>query len=88
MQAAEWVGSRAGTLAKAFPLLSAPLLARCTQCRAAARLTSPPIIPPALQVLAGHSIDVGEAAACRLRALSFLEAAATAMSCLLQHLRG
>ena len=41
-----------------------------------------------LQVLAGHPIDVGEAAACRLRALSFMEAAAAAMSCLMQHLRG
>jgi hypothetical protein len=41
-----------------------------------------------LQVWAGHSIDVGEAAACRRRALSFLSAAAAATSCLLQHLRG
>lgn len=40
------------------------------------------------QLLAGQSIDAGEAAACRCRALSFLEAAAAAMSCLLQHLRG
>ncbi|KAL4436605.1 hypothetical protein ABPG75_003744 [Micractinium tetrahymenae] len=40
------------------------------------------------QALAGHSIDVGEAAACRRRALSFMEAAAAAMSCMMQHLRG
>jgi hypothetical protein len=41
-----------------------------------------------MQALAGHSIDPAEAAACRRHALSFLGAAAAAMSCLLQHLRG
>ena len=40
------------------------------------------------QELAGHSIDAGEAAACRRRAVGFLEAAAAAASGLLQHLRG
>lgn len=41
-----------------------------------------------MQALAGYSIDVGEAAACRRRVLSFMEAAAAAMSCMMQHLRG
>lgn len=41
-----------------------------------------------LQALAGYSIDVGEAAACRRRVLSFMQASAAAMSCMLQHLRG
>ena len=40
------------------------------------------------QELAGHSFDAGEAAACRRRAVDFLEAAAAAASGLLQHLRG
>lgn len=44
--------------------------------------------PSALQALVGYSIDAGEAAACRRRVLSFMEAATSAMSCMLQHLRG
>lgn len=64
------------------------LLLLWAACAQPASLDHCPNPPPQPQVLAGHSIDAGEAAACRLRALSFLEAAAAAMSCLLQHLRG
>ncbi|PRW45038.1 G-patch domain-containing [Chlorella sorokiniana] len=64
-----------------LPVLLRALLTGCELVEASAADDS-------WQVLAGHSIDAGEAAACRLRALSFLEAAAAATSCLLQHLRG
>lgn len=60
----------------------------CTAYRAAHPCNAPLHHSFTHQVLAGHSIDARESAACRLRALSFMEAAASAMSSLLQHLRG